>query len=256
MTAKIRTTTLALLLLAGIGTLRVDAQNTHNKLNSEITSLLTRMGETLRNAQRLSFDVRTIRVNGERMGDLVHIFHSMKIVVQRPDKLLISVEGDDGNNKVTFDGKNAILYTAMRNQYASIPIPEGTIQGMINEVVGKLDVDMPLADFLADNPNQALLTGVQAGQSLGTVMIDGRAHEHILFSQPPGIFLELWVAKDDPVVPRRLIATYSQLPGIPRFIAEFNNWNLAAQTSTNDFTFQAPSDAKQVELKAPPADKK
>jgi len=59
-------------------------------------------------------------------------------------------------------------------------------------------------------------------------------------------------------VPRRLIVTYRDLPGQPNFIAEFSDWNLNAHPSDADFTFQAPPDAEQVQLKptaaqAPPA---
>jgi hypothetical protein len=37
---------------------------------------------------------------------------------------------------------------------------------------------------------------VTAGRLVNTVTIDGAPYDHLLFSQPPGIELELWLAKD------------------------------------------------------------
>ena len=83
----------------------------------------------------------------------------------------------------------------------------------------------PLADFLTEAPNKAFLTGVTSGRVVDTVTIDGSPYLHLFFSQPPGIELELWLAKNDQSLPRRLIVTYRNLPGQPNFIAEFSDWN-------------------------------
>lgn len=253
---RLRTTSLAALLLATVATLRVDAQDDKKpKLSEAIMAQVERMGETLR-ADHYSVRVRTIRVNGERQGEPIHIFHTMKILVDRPNKALIDVNGDDGANKIVFDGKAATLFSAAKNQYATIPIPQGTIQGMIDEMAGKLGVDMPLADLIGDSPTKDFLAGVESGQVINTVMIDGLPYVHLLFHQPPGIFLELWLAKDAPVVPRRLIVTYSQLPGAPRFIAEFSDWSFSGRPATSEFEFQVPQGATPIELKARPAEQK
>ena len=81
-------------------------------------------------------------------------------------------------------------------------------------------IDFPLADFLNEAPNKAFLTGVTSGRVVNTVTIDGAPYDHLLFSQPPGIELELWLSKNQQALPRRLIVTYRTLPGQPNFIAE------------------------------------
>jgi hypothetical protein len=85
------------------------------------------------------------------------------------------------------------------------------------------------------------------------VTIDGAPHDHLFFSQPPGIELELWLSKDEKSLPRRLIVTYRSLPGEPNFIAEFANWDFNIHPSDAEFTFQPPAAAVQVALKAPAA---
>ncbi len=217
-------------------------------ISEEASAALMGMGQALR-AEQFSFQARTIRVFSDEKGEPLHIFHTMKIAVHRPNRLLVDVSGDDGAVKVVFDGKTVIVYSATQKKYASIPVPEGTIAGMLKEAVGRLGIDFPLADFLTEAPNKAFLTGVTEGRVVNTVTIDGVPCLHMFFVQPPGIELELWTEKNAQPLPRRLIVTYRNLPGQPNFIAEFSDWNFNIHPSDADFTFQPPPDAVQIQLK-------
>lgn len=229
------------------------AQQKKPTISEDASAALMRMGQTLRGAEQFSFQARTIRVYAEANGQPLHIFHTLDVVVHRPNRMLANVNGDDGSSKLVFDGKTAVIYSAAQKKYASIPVPEGTIEAMMKEAMGRLGVDFPLADFLTEAPGKAFLTGVASGRVVDTVTIDGSPYLHLFFSQPPGIELELWLAKNDQSLPRRLIVTYRDLPGQPNFIAEFANWNLDAHPSDADFTFQPPPDAEQIQLKPTPA---
>jgi hypothetical protein len=224
------------------------AQEKKPAISEEASAALLKMGQTLR-AEQYSFQVRTIRVYADANGDALHIFHTMKVTVRRPNRMLVEVSGDDGENKLMFDGKSAVVYSGAEKKYASVPVPDGTIQAMMQELVGRLGVDFPLADFLAEAPNKAFLTGVTAGRVVGTVTIDGSPYLHLFFSQPPGIELELWLSKNDQSLPKRLIVTYRNLPGQPAFIAEFSDWNFDIHPSDADFAFQPPPGATPIELK-------
>jgi hypothetical protein len=236
------------------------AQQVKPAISEEASAALLRMGQTLR-AGDFSFQAQTIRDYAEPNGEPLHIFHTMKVTIHRPNRLLVEVTGDDGSNKLVFDGKTAVIFSAAQNKYASIPVPDGTIEGMLKEAVGRLGVDFPLADFLSEAPNKAFLTGVTSGRVVNTVTIDGAPYDHLFFFQPPGIELEVWLSKNEQSLPRRLIVTYRTLPGQPNFIAQFSDWNFNVQTPDADFAFQPPAGATQVELKpvaasAPPAGKK
>jgi hypothetical protein len=265
---KLRHITILGGLLAGgiIGFVPVDvpaadpATQAKPAISEEAGAALLRMGQSLR-AEQYSFQVRTIRVYAEPNGEPLHIFHTMKITLHRPNRLLVEVTGDDGSNKLVFDVKTAVIYSAAQNKYASLAVPEGTIEGMLKEAVGRLGVDFPLADFLTEAPNKAFLSGVTSGRVVNTVTIDGAPYDHLFFFQPPGIELELWLSKNEQALPRRLIVTYRSLPGTPNFIAEFSDWNFNINPSDADFAFQPPAGATQVELKPvaaapPPAGKK
>ncbi len=255
----------ALFAVALIGILPLTAPASHAAaeqkkpaISEEASAALMRMAQTLRGAEQFSFQARTIRVYADANGQPLHIFHTLKVVVHRPNRMLVDISGDDGSSKLAFDGKTAIIYSAALKKYASIPVPEGTIEAMMKEAMGRLGVDFPLADFLTEAPDKAFLSGVTSGSVVNTVTIDGSPYLHLFLSQPPGIELELWLAKNEQSLPRRLIVTYRDLPGQPNFIAEFSDWNLGIHPSDAEFTFQPPPDAEQVQLKpaaaaAPPA---
>jgi hypothetical protein len=222
-------------------------------ISEEASAALLRMGQTL-SAQQFSFQARTIRVYSEAGGEPLHIFHTMKVTVQRPNRLLVDLTGDDGSAKLVFDGKTLTLFSAQDKKYANATMPEGaTLDGMLKEAVGRYGVDFPLADFLSEAPNKAFLTGVTSGRVVNTVTIDGAPYDHLFFSQPPGIELELWLSKNEQALPRRLIVTYRSLSGQPNFIAEFSDWNFDIHPTDAEFVFQPPADAVQVALKPPAA---
>lgn len=219
-------------------------------ISEDARGAVAQMGNSLL-ADQFSFQARTLRVYADTNGQPLHIAHTVKVTVHRPDKLRIEVTGDDGSTKLVYDGKTVILYGAEIKKYASVPAPN-TIQGMLEKVMGRLDVDFPLADLLTDSPDKSFLYGVTSGREVNTVTIDGVPCRHLLFMQPPGIDLELWVEKNDRSLPRRLIATYRTLPGEPSFVAEFFDWNFDIHPSDADFVFQPPEGATQVELKPAP----
>jgi hypothetical protein len=222
-------------------------------ISEEASAALLRMGQTLRAAEQFSFQAHTIRVYTEAGGEPLHIFHTMKVTMQRPNRLAADVTGDDGSDKLVFDGKSFVIYSAQDKKYASASVPEGTtIDGMLQEAVGRYGIDFPLADYLSEAPNKAFLTGVTSGRVVNTVTIDGAPYDHLVFSQPPGILLELWLPKTEQALPRRLIVTYGMLPGQPNFIAQFSDWNLNVHPSDAEFVFQPPPDAVQVALKPLP----
>ena len=204
--------------------------------------------------QSFSFDARTIRVYEDANGQPLHIFHTMKVVVRRPDRLTVDVAGDDGKTRLLYDGKSAAAVGVDSNTYALIPAPNN-IEGMMKEVMGRLHVDFPLADFLMEAPGKAFLSDVTSGREVNTVTIDGSPYRHLFFSQKGGIELELWLEKNDQALPRRLIVTFRSLPGEPNFIAEFSGWNFSIQPSDADFVFQPPAGAKQIALDSAPAQK-
>jgi hypothetical protein len=216
-------------------------------ISEEVSAAVAQMGKTLR-ADEFSFQARTLRVYVEPGGQPLHIGHTIKVLVRRPDRMTISVTGDDGSTRLSYDGKTVAILGVESKKYSIIPVPN-TIQGMLETVMGKLGVDFPLTDFLTDNPDKSFLSGVTSGREINKVTVDGVPCRHLLFTQSPGIELELWIENNERALPRRLIVTYRSEHGQPSFIAEMSDWNFSGHPSDAEFTFQPPEGAVQVALK-------
>jgi hypothetical protein len=238
--------------VGGVATVAPDARAAppaKPAVSEEISAVLARMGKSLLSEQ-FSFQARTLRVYAEASGQPLHISHSMKVTVRRPNRMLVDLTGDDGATKLYYDGKTVVVYGVETKKYVVVPVPD-TIQGMLDQLVGKGGVDFPLADFLTDAPDKAFLTGVTSGREINTVTIDGVPCLHLLFIQPPGIELELWVEKNDRALPRRLVATYRSEPAQPSFVAELYDWNFDPRSTDATFAFQPPEGAVRTEARAP-----
>jgi hypothetical protein len=214
-------------------------------ITEDARSALAQMSTTLL-AKEFSFHAHTIRVYASRDHEQLHIVHDFTVTVRRPDRLLIAGTGDDGPRKLVYDGSTVVLALDDGKTYATLPVPN-TIQRMMYVVMGLFRLDFPLADFLTDAPGKAFLAGVTAGREVNTVTIDGVPCIHLVFTQPPGIELELWLERDRSV-PRRLMVADSSLPGSPNFVAEMSEWNFNVHPADAEFTFTPPDGAKQVEF--------
>jgi hypothetical protein len=217
-------------------------------ISDEARAALAAMGKALL-ANEFSFHAHTIRVTENQANEQLHIVHDFIVTVRRPDRLLIVGTGDDGPRKLLYDGNAVVLALDDGKRYAALPAPN-TIQQMMYVVMGRFGVDFPLADFLTDAPDKAFLSGITAGHEVDTVTIDGVPCRHLVFTQPPGLQLELWL-ETDRGVPRRLIVIDTALPGRPNFVAEMSDWNFGVHPADADFTFTPPQGATQIEFGAP-----
>ena len=228
------------------GTVAVAQTVPKSSISDEARSAITQMGKTLME-KSFSLQARTIREYKGDGGLPLHIEHEFKVTVRRPDRLLVNVSGDDGQRTLIYDGKTVVIARDNGNDYATLPVPD-TIQRMMYVVMGRFGIDFPLADFLTDDPAKAFLTGVTSGREINIVTIDGVPCRHLLFMQPPGIELELWVENNDRAVPHRLIVTYNALPTKPRFVAEMFDWNFTVQPADAEFAFKPPEGAKVLDF--------
>jgi hypothetical protein len=215
-------------------------------ISEEAGAAVARMDNTL-SVPELSFTARTIRVYLDEAGQPLHIFHTMKVVMRRPDRIEIEVNGDDGSHDLFYDGKSVAIFSPDTKSYSVMPAPGG-IASAANAVLDKLNVDFPLVNFFATSSDQSLLSGVVGGWQVGTSNIDGVECRHLFFYKRGGTELELWVENNNAATPHRLIVTYRLLPGQPSFVAEFTNWDNRVHPSDSVFTFKPPAGAKQIDL--------
>ncbi|MCW1751300.1 DUF2092 domain-containing protein [Rhizobium acaciae] len=247
----LQTTALGMIVgFAALPTARADEPTPPVKpgVSNEAATAVAQMGKTLL-ASDLTITARTISVYLDQSGQPLHIFHTMKITVRRPDRIAVEFNGDDGRHDLFYDGKAASVFFPDRKNYATIPA-SGDIPSALNEVATKLDVDFPLSVLFAASPDKVLLSDAMVAWQVGTATVDGVECRHLFFSQKSGVDLELWVEKNGAATPHRLVVTYPLLQGQPSFVAEFTSWKTQPPLSDSEFAFQPPAGVKKIE---PPA---
>ncbi|MFL5279836.1 MAG: DUF2092 domain-containing protein [Rhodopila sp.] len=228
------------------GTLVVAAQSSQadDAIDPEAKDAVSRMGKTLSTAA-FSFHSATIR-QYEKNNLPLHIFHSAQVLVRRPDRLMVEINGDDGQAQIGYDGKMLTVYSATANKYGQMPV-SGSIETMLRAASERMGFDFPLADLLADQPGQAFLNGVVTGKKVDEVNVDGQTCNHFFFLQPPGIELELWAEADERALPRRIVITYRSIPGEPQFLSQMSDWKLGINPPDNAFIVKIPAGATKAE---------
>ncbi len=121
-------------------------------ITAEASAALAQMGQALLGKQ-FSFQARTLRVYADTDGRFLHIGHTLKVLVRRPDRMRVDIDGDDGATRLFYDGKTLIVYRPGEKEYVSIPVPN-TIDGMLKEGGTRLGLDFPLEDFFEPSPRQ------------------------------------------------------------------------------------------------------
>jgi len=122
-------------------------------ISDDAGAAVAQMDRTL-SAPELSFTARTIRVYLDEAGQPLHIFNTMKVVMRRPDRIEIEVNGDDGAQHLFYDGKSVSIFSPDSKVYATMATPGG-IASAANEVLDKLNLDFPLVNFFATSSDQA-----------------------------------------------------------------------------------------------------
>src|ERR1700687_194315 len=81
-------------------------------ISEDANTALQKMGKTL-SSNEFSFKARTIRVYQDENSQPLHIFHAMKVVARRPDRLAVCVMGDDLSTDLLDDDTTATLVGAV-----------------------------------------------------------------------------------------------------------------------------------------------
>jgi hypothetical protein len=207
--------------------------------------LLRQMSEKLAQAKNLSFKVeRTLDaalVEGRNVAENAQI----EISVARPGKFYAKSDSNENARQVFFDGQNLSIYDETMNLYATAPVA-GTIDEAVAKIDEKYGFTPPLAEFILSDSYKALSPQIKSKTYKGKETIAGTECHHLSLSGDIADS-ELWIGTAD-LLPRKLVATFKNREGSPKFQADFSSWNLTPTLDDKMFTFVAPPDAEKVEM--------
>jgi hypothetical protein len=206
---------------------------------------LMNMARFLAQQQRFSVSVRNGYDAIQEDGERIEFGEKRRFLLQRPDRMRVEVERSDGEQgMVLFDGKAITAFKAGDNVYATVEKP-GTVDGALVYLVRDLQLTLPLARMFHTMLPQQLEQLVQSVDYVETDTLFDVPVDHIAV-RTAEVDCQFWIAQGGQPVPLRVVLTYKDVPGEPRFWADFSDWNLAPEASADRFVFTPPTGAEKV----------
>lgn len=209
---------------------------------------LIKMSESLAKAPSLNFRARTTMDEWASPDRMVQVQRDSRIHFVRPDRVLIETRKGKDTWTMWHSGSSLTVMDKTEKQYACTSSPKD-VQALFDELADKYGAVVPLAELLFPDPYKAMAEEIQQGVYLGEHDLAGVPCIHLLFVQE-NVDWQIWIAKDAPGTPRKIVIDYKQMPGRPRFTAVLSDWKFTAPADENIFQFCPPKDAKKVEMPA------
>ncbi len=179
-------------------------------------------------------------------GQKLQLISNSRLAVERPAKLHFARKGPLADVQTISDGKRFTMYNRVPNLYIEREAP-ATIDDAIRLVEFETGLAAPGADLLFADAYAVLRPGIIEATYLGTVDIDGTESHHLAFRGDQADW-QLWVKTGAQPLPTRYVITSKWLMGAPQFALRFHEWNTAEKFGAGEFSFSAPTDARQVEI--------
>lgn len=214
-------------------------------------AVLDRMTATLQGLQHFSVSAQGSRDEMLPYGYKLQNNDSAQMLVVRPNRMRVEVNGDIKNRTYIYDGKDLVIYAPDEKVYLQSAAPS-----TIADLVGMLldtGVEMPMLDILYQGFSGKLTEQVQSGMVVGQGQIDGTPTDHLAFRQAD-IDWQLWVEKGQHALPLKMVITTRYALGDPQSQVTMK-WNLDPQVSATSFRFVPPKDTMKVPAYAPVAAK-
>jgi hypothetical protein len=179
-------------------------------------------------------------------GQKVQMGRSGIISVRRPDRMHISIDGDQVDQEFFYDGKSVTLLTKHLNYYATIEAPP-TIEEALDNAEESVGLVAPFSDLISRNSYHILTEDITSSLYVGLSKISGVECHHLAFRAEETDW-EIWIENSRTPFPMKFIVTNKWVKGGPQFTGLLTKWDLSPQLSDGLFTFVAQQDAEKIEF--------
>jgi hypothetical protein len=213
-------------------------------------AILLRMADFLAKAPAFSVTIRSGYDAIQDDGQRIEFGEKRRILMQRPDHLRVDTLRSDGDRgQLFFDGKTLTAFKADDNVFARAEKP-GTVDDAVVYLVRDLQITLPLARMFRTSFPQDMEKQVSSISYVEEDPLFDVPTDH-LAAKAADIDFQVWIARSEQPLPRRVILTYKNAPGQPQFWADFSEWTLSPRIADGSFTFTPPKAAEQIPFLVP-----
>jgi hypothetical protein len=210
----------------------------------EADRLLKEVGAYIGSAEAFIFHADVTFDHVLPSGQKLQFGAAEEVVLERPARLYVEWNGDLGARQFWYDGKSVTLWDPATPFYAAAQAPP-EIDGMLDQIVPKLDFAPPLADLLYSDPYKTVRGNIQYGFDLGQNDVNGRNCRTLAFVEKD-IDWQIWIENGPQPTPCKLVITYKNQPAQPQFAAVFKDWDFAPRIAEAVFTPELPPGTEKI----------
>lgn len=219
------------------------------ELEPKAIDILKATSAKLAAAHTLTFTAVETFESLSRQGAPLVYGNKFEMVLQRPNKLRVLLEGDGPASEFYYDGKVVMAYAPAENLVAIADAPS-TIDKTLEAVYHSAGIYFPFTDIIVTDPYGDMAPGLKHAYYVGqSNIVEGTTTDIVAFAGD-GIFAEMWVGAEDKL-PRVIHAIYLDDPDQLRHNLILSDWKLDTSVSDDFFTTARASSAKHMEFAHP-----
>jgi hypothetical protein len=169
---------------------------------------------------------------------------SGRLLLSRPDKMLVSRTGGYTDVELMFDGKQLSLAGKNANVFMQADF-SGSIDQAIDHLYSKFDAMLPGMDLLTTNSDKELMTDVVDLRHIGRGVVDGVECEH-LAARGTEVDWQIWIETGAQPVPRKYVITSKTMAAAPQYTLKIRDWKTDVKVADDAFVFKPQKDASKV----------
>jgi hypothetical protein len=221
-------------------------QNITKDIDPLALQILKAATDPIKDAKAFSFRALVSRDELGTNGQILTVFSTGEITLQRPNKLHVRFRGRGEPVEMFFDGSGkTVFYSPSVKFYTTVSTPT-SIDATLDEMVRR-GVNIATRNFLESDPYRSLTDELITAYAVGRVDLFDQKVYHLAFTEPAADW-QLWVVGDDKPIIRRLEVIDKSKPHHPRTTIDFFDWDFSPATSDTMFTFSKPADAREIEM--------
>lgn len=232
------------------GAAETDAAMDGVVLSEEASDILTRMTDFISAAPAFYLVVDGGNEVLQQDGHLLEFGAHLTLIIQRPSQANLRIDSRDGTSAtLILDGDAISVFSVIENIfYYDTTHQPGDINETLDFLAKELGVPRQLRFFLSKDFT-ASLSRIKSGYYVGESTIAGVLCDHLaLRSEKTDI--QLWIAKGNEPVPRRLLIMHREVEGRPRVWLQSSEWDFSPDLSDHIFVLSPPQDAERFRFLA------
>lgn len=228
-----------------VGSACAGSQEKVAAIDPEAKKIVKALSEANKRAGYIRFKVYDTSDEVTESGEVIQYGHVRTVVLKRPDRLWMETRGDKAEIDMWYDGSLFTLLDRVKNVYLQLKAP-ATLDETIDMVYDRYGISTPLADMLSGDLYTVLMDDVKTCRYLGLGLVGERECHHIAATQKD-IDWQAWIDQGENPHLRKLVITYKQLDGSPRYSVMLVKAEALTSVSPGTFAAQLPEGAAAVE---------